>query len=132
MNIAIVGSGLVGQAWAIVFARGGHRVKMWDGDPSAVGQAARLIEKQVSDLRAAGLIEDAASLISRISGCASLEEVMSGADYVQESLPERLEMKKKFLLGWMRLRHPRRFWPVRHRASLLLRLQRILQDARVA
>lgn len=95
MNIAIVGSGLVGQAWAIVFARGGHRVKMWDGDPSAVAGAATLIEKQVADLQAAGLIDDPVGLIARISGCATLEEVLLGADYVQESLPERLEMKKE-------------------------------------
>jgi L-gulonate 3-dehydrogenase len=95
MNIAIVGSGLVGQAWAIVFARGGHRVKMWDGDPSAVASAAKLIEKQVADLQAAGLIDDPVGLIARISGCATLEEVMVGADYVQESLPERLEVKKE-------------------------------------
>lgn len=95
MNIAIVGSGLVGQAWAIVFARGGHHVKMWDGDPGAVATAAKLIDKQVADLRAAGLIEDSADLISRIHGYATLEEAMAGAEYVQESLPERLEMKKE-------------------------------------
>ncbi len=95
MNIAIVGSGLVGQAWAIVFARGGHHVKMWDGDPSAVAGAATLIKKQVADLQAAGLIDDPVGLIARISGCATLEDVLLGADYVQESLPERLEMKKE-------------------------------------
>lgn len=95
MKIAIVGSGLVGQAWAIVFARGGHNVKMWDGDPSAVGRACALIEKQVADLQAACLIDDPVALLSRISGCVTLEEVMAGADYVQESLPERLEMKKE-------------------------------------
>ena len=95
MNIAIVGSGLVGQAWAIVFARGGHSVKMWDGDPQAVATAAKLIDKQVSDLQKAGLIKDPASLISRIQGCATLEQALVDADYVQESLPERLEMKKE-------------------------------------
>lgn len=95
MNIAIVGSGLVGQAWAIVFARGGHSVKMWDGDPHAVAMAAKLIDQQVADLQKAGLIKDPAGLISRISGCATLEQVMADADYVQESLPERLEMKKE-------------------------------------
>jgi 3-hydroxyacyl-CoA dehydrogenase len=95
MNIAIVGSGLVGQAWAIVFARGGHSVKMWDGDPQAVATAAKLIDKQVSDLQKAGLIKDPASLISRIQGCATLEQALADADYVQDSLPERLEMKKE-------------------------------------
>ena len=54
MKIAVVGSGLIGQAWAIVFARGGHEVKMWDGDPKAVTLAFTLIEEQVADLEAAG------------------------------------------------------------------------------
>ena len=30
-KIAIVGAGLVGSAWAIVFARAGHRVALYDG-----------------------------------------------------------------------------------------------------
>jgi L-gulonate 3-dehydrogenase len=95
MNIAIVGSGLIGQAWAIVFARGGHTVKMWDGDANAVGNALPLIASQVADLQAAGLIDDPKALIARISGCRTLEEVLAGAEYVQESIPERVEMKKE-------------------------------------
>jgi L-gulonate 3-dehydrogenase len=95
MNIAIVGSGLVGQAWAIVFARGGHQVNMWDGDPAAVTHAQTLIAKQVADLYAAGLITDPAGLTARIKSVATLEEALTDAQYVQESLPERLEMKKE-------------------------------------
>lgn len=95
MNIAVVGSGLIGQAWAIVFARGGHSVKLWDGNPEAVPAALSLIQTQVADLKAAGLIDDPAGLISRISGTKTLEEVLAGADYVQENLPERVEMKKE-------------------------------------
>jgi 3-hydroxyacyl-CoA dehydrogenase len=95
MNIAVVGSGLIGQAWAIVFARGGHTVKMWDGDPKAVGNALTLIASQVADLKAAELIDDPKALIARISGCRTLEEVLAGAEYVQENLPERVEMKKE-------------------------------------
>ena len=94
MNIAVVGSGLIGQAWAIVFARGGHQVKMWDGDPKAVDTGIRLIAGQVADLKEAGLIDDPRALLARISGCKTLEEVLDGAEYVQENLPERVEMKK--------------------------------------
>ena len=94
MNIAVAGSGLIGQAWAIVFARGGHNVKMWDGDPTAVDTGIRLIAGQVADLKEAGLIDDPRALIARISGCKTLEKVLEGADYVQENLPERVEMKK--------------------------------------
>ena len=94
MNIAVVGSGLIGQAWAIVFARGGHNVKMWDGDPKAVETGISLIAEQVADLKEAGLIDDPKALIARISGCKTLEEVLDGAEYVQENLPERVDMKK--------------------------------------
>jgi 3-hydroxyacyl-CoA dehydrogenase len=94
MNIAVVGSGLIGQAWAIVFARGGHNVKMWDGDAKAVETGIRLIVGQVADLKEAGLIDDPQALLARISGCKTLEEVLDGAEYVQENLPERVEMKK--------------------------------------
>lgn len=94
MNIAVVGSGLIGQAWAIVFARGGHQVRMWDGDPKAVETGIRLIAGQVADLKEAGLIDDPRALLARISGCQTLEEVLDGAEYVQENLPERVEMKK--------------------------------------
>ena len=95
MNIAIVGSGLIGQAWAIVFARGGHSVKLWDGNPEAVPAAIKLIATQVADLKAAGLIDDPQALLARISATTTLEEVLTGADYVQENLPERVEMKKE-------------------------------------
>ena len=106
MNIAVVGSGLIGQAWAIVFARGGYTVKMWDGDPEVVGSARTLITSQVDDLKAAGLIDDPKALIARISGCRTLEEVLAGAEYVQESLPERVEMKKEIFGRMDRIASP--------------------------
>jgi len=31
-KVAIVGAGLVGRAWAITFARGGHDVMLFDAD----------------------------------------------------------------------------------------------------
>lgn len=95
MKIAVVGSGLIGQAWAIVFARGGHEVKLWDGDPKAVTAALTLIAGQVADLKAAGLIDHPQGLLDRIRGAQTLEEVLDGAQYVQENLPERVEMKKE-------------------------------------
>ena len=35
-QIAIVGTGLIGRAWAIVFARAGHAVRLWDADAAVV------------------------------------------------------------------------------------------------
>ena len=38
-EVAVVGSGLIGQAWALVFARAGCQVRMWDGDVAALQRA---------------------------------------------------------------------------------------------
>ena len=43
-KVAIVGSGLVGRAWAISFARGGHDVVLFDTDDTAVANALRTVE----------------------------------------------------------------------------------------
>ncbi len=106
MNIAVVGSGLIGQAWAIVFARGGHAVRMWDGDPSAVERALALIAGQVADLKQAGLIDEPEALLARIQGCRTLEETLAGAAYVQENLPEKLDVKKEIFARMDRIAAP--------------------------
>ncbi len=90
---AIVGSGLIGRAWALVFARAGWYVVMTD--PS----------RDVLDDLADGLVEDCAILerhrlcgpsdevLGRISWTTSVEEAVSGADFVQENGPEVCEVK---------------------------------------
>ncbi len=45
-KIAIIGSGLIGRAWAMVFARAGHQVKMYDAAPGAVSRAIGLVEER--------------------------------------------------------------------------------------
>ena len=39
MKAAILGSGLIGRSWAMVFARGGHDVLLWDQDEAQVERA---------------------------------------------------------------------------------------------
>ncbi len=76
-NIAIIGSGLIGRAWAMVFARAGHPVKMYDVASGAVDRAIGLIEEGLVELKNAGLIEGMpADIVKRISAAASLEEAV--------------------------------------------------------
>ena len=35
-KIAVIGAGLIGRSWAIVFARAGHQVKLFDQAREAV------------------------------------------------------------------------------------------------
>ncbi|HEY7805336.1 MAG TPA: 3-hydroxyacyl-CoA dehydrogenase, partial [Orrella sp.] len=93
MNIAIVGSGLIGQAWAIVFARAGLQVRLWDGDSQALADAKTIIAQQLQALEAHHLVDNAAHAITCIQTCESLAQALENAHYVQENLPERLDVK---------------------------------------
>jgi 3-hydroxyacyl-CoA dehydrogenase len=94
MNIAIIGSGLIGQAWAIVFARAGCEVRLWDGDAAARDRAVELIARQARELQAQQLLDDAQALAGRVRVCRDLDEALDGAAYAQENLPEVLDLKK--------------------------------------
>lgn len=93
--VAVVGTGLIGQGWAIVFARAGLTVRLWDGDAQALSRAVGLIAAQLQALAAHGLVQDVPAIVARLQPCAALEDALAGVDYVQESLPERVEVKRE-------------------------------------
>jgi 3-hydroxyacyl-CoA dehydrogenase len=93
-KIGIVGMGLIGRAWAIVFARAGHAVAVWDGAAGAVEAALKAVDESLRDLAAAGLIEDPTAIRARIATAPTLEAAVEGALYVQENIAERLEDKR--------------------------------------
>ena len=94
-RIAIIGTGLIGRSWAMVFARAGHPVRIWDAEPRAASAALDIIAERLGDLAAAGLLADApGSVTARITAAASMAECLEGAVYVQENGPERLEPKR--------------------------------------
>jgi 3-hydroxyacyl-CoA dehydrogenase len=95
--VAIVGSGLVGRAWAITFARGGCDVRLWDTDPSAAERAIAFIESVADALAANDLLfgRSVADVVSKVTPCAELPQALEGAVWVQECGPERLEVKRE-------------------------------------
>jgi len=93
-RIALVGGGLIGQAWAIVFGRAGYEVRLFDADPAALEQARRNIAARLDDLASLGLVDDGADALDRVRYAATLGEALASADYVQESTPERVEVKR--------------------------------------
>ncbi len=92
--IAVVGAGLIGRAWAIVFARAGRQVRLFDPIPGATARAQVLIDDSLADLAAAGLIDETpAAVRQRIAAAATLADALAGTGYVQENAPERREVK---------------------------------------
>ena len=105
-RIALVGGGLIGQAWAIVFARAGHDVMLYDADPAALKQARDAIAARLQDLAGLGLVGDPHAIASRIGYVIGLAEALDGAAYVQESTPERVEAKREVFSALDRLAAP--------------------------
>jgi L-gulonate 3-dehydrogenase len=94
-RVGIVGAGLIGRSWAIVFARAGHEVRIWDRDTTALSGAVPLVREALDALRAYSLISEEPEQISRrIQSVATLEDAVTHADYVQESVDERVETKR--------------------------------------
>src|SRR6266850_2612587 len=94
-NVAIIGAGLIGRSWAIVFARAGHRVTVWDNDAAAVQTARAAIEDALGDLERFGLLDEEPHLVlQRIRPASTLNEAVADAGYVQESTAERVDVKR--------------------------------------
>ncbi|HUN98556.1 MAG TPA: 3-hydroxyacyl-CoA dehydrogenase [Bradyrhizobium sp.] len=96
-NIAVVGSGLVGKAWAITFARAGRHVELWDPDPAAAEATIATIPQLLANLETEGLLKGASAIDvgRRIVRATSLAEALAGAVHVQECAPEDVEVKRK-------------------------------------
>lgn len=94
-TVAIIGAGLIGCAWANVFARAGWRVQVWDPLPAQREAAPGRITESLHDLATHGLVEDAAAAARRVRVVATLDEAVADSAYVQESGPETLEAKRE-------------------------------------
>jgi len=97
-KVAIVGSGLIGRSWAMLFASFGYRVSIYDVLPSQVENALSDITIQLKTLKENGHLRGNRSDTEQralISGSTSLQECVQGAFYIQESVPENKDLKRK-------------------------------------
>lgn len=92
-RMAIAGSGLIGRSWAMVFARAGWSVTLFDPVDGVAERAVPLIEAELRSLARFGLVDNAAEALARIRTAASLEEAVAGAEFVQECGPEDVDAK---------------------------------------
>ena len=92
---AIIGAGLIGRAWAMVFARAGWRVRLYDNASVQLDVAREHIAASLAEQQAAGLVDDAAGAASRVSSTKRIEDALTGATWVQENLPEQVEIKRE-------------------------------------
>ncbi|MBU4528022.1 MAG: 3-hydroxyacyl-CoA dehydrogenase [Desulfomicrobium sp.] len=95
-KVAIIGSGFIGRAWAISFARAGCTVALWDQDRDAAEKAIDFIRIVLPDLHSNDLLNgntpDQVLAAIRIED--DLTDALAGVDHIQENTPERLELKR--------------------------------------
>ena len=91
---AIIGAGLIGRAWAMVFARAGWRVRLYDNERAQLQIARERILTSLAEQQAVGLIDDAERAAANVFMKERIEDAVAGADWVQENLPEDVEIKR--------------------------------------
>jgi 3-hydroxypropionate dehydrogenase (NADP+) len=94
-RVACVGSGLVGQGWASLFALAGYQVTLEDVKEEFLDDAFERVESQIHFLEEAKLVKGAKRAIKRLSRTTSLSEAVGRADFVQESVYESYDVKKE-------------------------------------
>lgn len=105
-GVVIVGSGLIGRSWALLFASGGFKVKLYDIEQQQITNALEVIRKELKSLEQSGSLKGSLSAEQQsalISGCVNLAEAVEGAMHIQECAPENLELKKKIFAQLDRL-----------------------------
>jgi L-gulonate 3-dehydrogenase len=93
-SAAVVGAGLVGSAWAIVFARAGVPVRAFDASDGIRRTTAARIRASLEDMGKAGLVDGVDAICSRVTVVDDLRAAVGDVDYVQESVFERVEEKR--------------------------------------
>lgn len=103
-RVGLVGGGVIGAGWAARFLLNGHDVSIFDPDPDL----GRKLDVVISNARRAqaDLFPGLSPPEGRLTLAASIEEAVADADFVQESTPEREDLKQTLVAAMDRATRP--------------------------
>ncbi|MCG8516164.1 MAG: 3-hydroxyacyl-CoA dehydrogenase NAD-binding domain-containing protein, partial [Halanaerobiales bacterium] len=95
-KVAVLGCGFIGFSFAIVFSRKGIEVNMYNRKSDTLDTVKDKIREQFEFLKDEGIVDEQLihESMARIHTFDNLKEAVKGVDYVQEALPEILELKQ--------------------------------------
>src|SRR5262245_43013020 len=96
-EVAVVGAGLMGHALALVFALGGHSVRLTDNNAEALERAPGLMATALATLAEAGEVDaswDRQRLSTAVRCVPSLADTVAGAKLVVEAVFEHRDVKR--------------------------------------
>ncbi|MFE0378825.1 3-hydroxyacyl-CoA dehydrogenase NAD-binding domain-containing protein [Streptomyces inhibens] len=94
-RVACIGAGVIGGGWVAHFLARGYDVTAWDPAADAEEKLRRLVAAAWPALEHIGLAEGASP--DRLTVAPTLAAAVAEADFVQESAPEKLELKRALL-----------------------------------
>ncbi len=92
---ACIGGGVIGAGWVARLVLNGIDVVIFDPDPEAkrkVGEVMKGAKRAYRKMATKGLPKE-----GRITYAKTVAEAVTGADFIQESVPERLDLKHRVL-----------------------------------
>lgn len=104
MRVVIIGSGLIGRCWSVIYARGKYDVFLFDTVASMLNAAVVEINSQLEQLSQFNLLfnqkpSDVMKRVQTVDSVEKLNEIFrEGIDHIQECIPEDVEIKKKLFL----------------------------------
>jgi len=96
-KVACVGAGLIGQDWATLFSSKGLQVILQDVSETVLEKSASRVRSNLLFLEANNVLKpgEAEAALRRIEITPLLDQAVSQANYVQESVPDDYDIKKK-------------------------------------
>ncbi len=94
-RIGIIGTGVIGSGWVAHFLRCGMDVTAFDPAPDAAEKLRGTVAHVWPTLERLGLSEGASP--DRLSLASTLVEAVQGAQFIQESSPEREDLKRRII-----------------------------------
>ena len=98
-QVAVIGAGYMGGGIAQVFAMAGFDVAICDADPALTGRHLDRLGREADDFEQQGLLKPGSAELVRnnLHAAASLAEAVAEADFIEEAVLERPEVKKPVL-----------------------------------
>lgn len=96
-KISCIGAGLIGQGWATLFLSKDYEVTLMDLNERIIEEALKKIESNLQFLENHGFLEKGKSKdsLKKIKVSKKIAEAVADCDYIQESVPDRYEVKKE-------------------------------------
>ncbi|MCY3840023.1 MAG: L-carnitine dehydrogenase [Gammaproteobacteria bacterium] len=94
-TLAVIGAGVIGAGWTARALAQGLDVVAWDIAPDWESRLRSTVDNAWPALERLGLHPDAST--ARLRCAATMEDVCQDAEFIQESAPERLELKRGLL-----------------------------------